>query len=80
MLLVAFSVGGYVLFQVFNPFPQFFQFLFWSVGEQVLAHVDEGSHDVDVDFDGFGTPEDAGKHGDALFGEGERGVAGTAFV
>ena len=45
-----------------------------------MSHTDEGAHDVDVDFDGFGTPEDAGKHGDALFGEGERGVAGTAFV
>ena len=35
--------------------------------EKILPHVDEGTHDVDVDFDGFGTPEDAGKHGDALF-------------
>ena len=80
LFLVTVSVGSDVFFQIFNTLSQFFKLLLWDVGEKILSHTDEGAHDVDVDFDGFGTPEDTGKHGDALFGEGERGVAGTAFV
>jgi len=38
----------------------------------------EGSHDGDIDLDGTRASEDAGEHGDALFGECVRGIAATA--
>jgi len=42
------------------------------------AKPDERSHDGDVDLNRTGTSEDAGEHGDALFGECIRGIAATA--
>ena len=40
------------------------------------AEVDEGTHDLNIDLYGAGAVEDAGEHGDALFGEGV-GVCAT---
>ena len=38
--------------------------------QEQLPETDEGPHDLDVDFDGPWTSQDAGKHGHALLGEG----------
>ena len=40
-------------------------------GEE-LSQANEGPHDFDVDVDGPLAVEDAGEHGDALFGENPR--------
>jgi hypothetical protein len=40
------------------------------VGRQQLPHPHEHPHDLDVDPDRPLAPEDTGKHGDTLFGEG----------
>ena len=45
-----------------------------AVGVHEPAQLDEGAHDGDVDLDGTGRAEDAGEHGDALFGEGVREI------
>ena len=46
-----------------------------------FAELDEGSHDGEVDFDGAMAAQDAGKHGNALLGEGKgRGAAEGLFV
>src|ERR1043165_1752978 len=47
------------------------------VGEEG-AELDESAHDGDVDRDGVGAVQNAGKHGDALFGEGVGWVPATA--
>jgi hypothetical protein len=47
-----------------------------AIGVHEAAQLDKGAHDGDVDLDGAGGAEDAGKHGDALLGKGIRG--GTA--
>ena len=39
-----------------------------------FAKADENAHDDDVDLDGARAVEDAGEHGDALFGEGSGNV------
>jgi hypothetical protein len=44
------------------------------VGGQQLAQADEGAHDGDVDLDGAAAAQDAGEHGDAQLGKGERPV------
>lgn len=46
------------------------------VGREHLAEFYECSHDGDVNLYGAGAAEDAGEHGDALFGEGV-GVCAT---
>ena len=41
-----------------------------GVGGEEAVQADEGAHDLDVDLHGPVAVQDAGKHGDALFGEG----------
>ena len=41
-----------------------------GIGVHQAAELDEGAHDGDVHLHGAGGAEDAGKHGDALLGEG----------
>ena len=43
------------------------------------AQLHEGAHDGDIDLDSARAAEDAGKHRDALFGEGIREVATSAI-
>lgn len=51
-----------------------------SVVVHEFAELDEGSHDGEVDFDGEMASQDAGKHGNALLGEGKgRGAAEGSF-
>ena len=42
----------------------------FRVGEEHLAQTDKCAHNRDVDLHGTRTPQDAGKHGDALLSEG----------
>ena len=55
--------------------PSYFRFDFlqlageFGIGAQHLAEADEGAHDGDVHLHGAITAQDAGKHGDTLFGE-----------
>lgn len=49
-----------------------------SVGRQQLPQPHEGAHDLDVDLNGTGAVQNAGKHGDTLFGEGVGRRANTA--
>jgi len=51
-----------------------------SIGDQELAHTDEGPHDLDVDSDRAIATEDRGEHRDALLGEGVGRVAATATL
>ena len=52
------------LFEAVNPASQV------AIGIHEAAQLDEGAHDGDVDLDGAVGAKDAGKHGNALFGEG----------
>jgi len=46
-----------------------------GVGCEHLPQAHESAHDFHIDQDGSLAPQDAGEHGDALFGEGIRGRA-----
>ena len=48
------------------------------IADQHLSQAHKGSHDFDVDLNGSFAMENAGKHGNALFGEGVRGSANTS--
>src|SRR5258708_4303863 len=48
------------------------------VGSKDLAELYKGAHDSDVDLDGTLAAERAGKHGDAVLGEGVRGMTPAA--
>ena len=47
------------------------------VRKEHLAQTDKCAHDGDVDLHGTRTPQDAGKHGDALLSEGVGKVTAT---
>jgi hypothetical protein len=44
----------------------------FGVAGQTLPELSESAHDGDIDQDGAGAVKHAGKHGNALFGEGAR--------
>ena len=45
------------------------------VGDEHLPHVNERSHDLDIDCDGALAIQHGGQHGDALFSECQRQIA-----
>lgn len=55
-----------------------FLFQCGEFARQHLPQADEGTHDFDVDLNGAFAAQDAGEHGDALFGEGVGGSADAA--
>ena len=57
-------VFGVFLFEGFDFFGE------QGVGVHEAAELDEGAHDGDVHFHGAWRAQDAGEHGDTLFGEG----------
>ena len=72
------DVVGHQLFDCFKDhtevFIVFFLHGFDFLGEEFVrvhqsAELDKGAHDGDVDFDGARGTQDAGEHGDTLFGE-----------
>lgn len=48
-----------------------------GIGGEHLPQSHKGSHDFDIDLYGAFATEDAGEHGDTLFGEGEWQVFGV---
>lgn len=50
----------------------------FGIGGEHLSQSHKGSHDFDVDLNGAFAVQDAGEHGDTLFGEGVGGVTATA--
>ena len=70
--------AGVVVFDFALQFGEFSGEFF--VGGEDFAQADEGAHDGDVDEDGAFGAQDAGEHGDALFGESVKRFAPTSML